>query len=904
MYKGENQNWSLAQSKDNFIYVANNHTLLEFDGVRWKSYPSPNGSIFRAVAVVDDVIYTGCYMDFGFWTKDSLGKLSYTSLSDTLDQPLLEDEEFWNVQTVDDSVLFQSLNRIYVYNVLDKSINIIEAETAKAQIFNLKNNGILFQIQNKGIYRITRGAPELVTANESIKDKTVVGIFERNDALVFLTTDAEGYISDTAGGMRPFEFDLGPESSEMSLYSFLQLKDQSMVLGTISHGIYQMTKEGRLIRHVNQQQGLNNNTILNIFEDKDSNLWLAHDNGLSVLNLSSPFQEYNDTAGNLGVVYTSAIYKGNLYLGTNQGLFIRVDTSNTFELIQGTEGQVWCLVLLKGRLFCGHNNGTYLVEGNRADMIANIPGTWNIMPMAGFSDRLLQGNYNGLSVLTNRQGNWELEGKMQGFTVSSRFFEFTDANHVIVNHEYKGLFHLELNTAKTKVVSNTPEPGKGYASSLVAFNDQLLYATNNGVFSWDGKSNQFVLDSVLTTIFDVEGEGPLSILIPDVNNNRLWRFADYDILYMEPSDIGNMPRLTKIAIPTFFRSNLGVSGFENLNPLGDDKYLIGTSGGYATLDLKKVVDHSYQIHLNSVSKEYHNKPSEPVPHDSILEYDFKDNSLGFAYSVPEYDKYTEVRYQYQLMGLYDSWSSWSSQPNISFENLPFGDYIFKVRAKVGGSFTENTASYAFAIRRPWYLSIPALVLYGLFFVALSFSIHRIYKRYYRKQRERIVKENKRKLKRKKIENQKKIVQIQNEKLQQEIEAKNRELAVSTMSLIKKNEFLNAIKDQLKKASNESAIKSVIRTIDRNITNEDDWKFFEEAFNNADKHFLKKIKDQHPELTANDLRLCAYLRLNLSSKEIAPLLNISVRSVEVKRYRLRKKMQLPHEDGLVEYILGI
>ncbi len=124
-----------------------------------------------------------------------------------------------------------------------------------------------------------------------------------------------------------------------------------------------------------------------------------------------------------------------------------------------------------------------------------------------------------------------------------------------------------------------------------------------------------------------------------------------------------------------------------------------------------------------------------------------------------------------------------------------------------------------------------------------------------------------------------------------------------MSTIKRNEFLNTIKQQLIKADNPTQIKSVIKTIDRNLTNEDDWKFFEEAFNNADKDFLRTLQEKHEELTPNDLRLCAYLRLNLSSKEIAPLLNISIKSVEVKRYRLRKKMNLAHETGLTDYILS-
>ena len=125
-----------------------------------------------------------------------------------------------------------------------------------------------------------------------------------------------------------------------------------------------------------------------------------------------------------------------------------------------------------------------------------------------------------------------------------------------------------------------------------------------------------------------------------------------------------------------------------------------------------------------------------------------------------------------------------------------------------------------------------------------------------------------------------------------------------MTLIRKNEFLGALKKELNALEKGKELDRIIKIIDRNINNTEDWKFFEEAFNNADKDFLKKIKKKHTALTPNDLKLCAYLRLNLSSKEIAPLLNISHRSVEVKRYRLRKKMELPHEASLTNYILEI
>ena len=152
-----------------------------------------------------------------------------------------------------------------------------------------------------------------------------------------------------------------------------------------------------------------------------------------------------------------------------------------------------------------------------------------------------------------------------------------------------------------------------------------------------------------------------------------------------------------------------------------------------------------------------------------------------------------------------------------------------------------------------------------------------------------------------MENEQMIMHIKNEKLNQDIDNKNRELAISTMSIIKKNRVLNKIKKELKK-NRHPGNNTALELIDSNLNDTKDWSFFEQAFNNADKDFLEKIKKSHPDLTPNDLRFCAYLRLNLSSKEIAPLLNISTKSVETKRYRLRKKLGLEHNSGLVNYIL--
>ena len=195
------------------------------------------------------------------------------------------------------------------------------------------------------------------------------------------------------------------------------------------------------------------------------------------------------------------------------------------------------------------------------------------------------------------------------------------------------------------------------------------------------------------------------------------------------------------------------------------------------------------------------------------------------------------------------------------------------------------------------------LLYILLFLLVFYLLHIASKRYYRKQREDLLEKARKDSELKELESSQEIIKLNNEKLRSDIASKNRELATSTMSIIKKNEFLSSIKTELIDGGVKSLTK-VVKIIDKNLNNTDDWKMFQEAFNNADEKFLKKIKTKHPELTPNDLRLCAYLRLNLTSKEIAPLLNISPRSVEVKRYRLRKKMSLPHDANLTNYILEV
>jgi DNA-binding CsgD family transcriptional regulator len=349
-------------------------------------------------------------------------------------------------------------------------------------------------------------------------------------------------------------------------------------------------------------------------------------------------------------------------------------------------------------------------------------------------------------------------------------------------------------------------------------------------------------------------------------------------------------------------------GYENISQLSNSVYLIGSVDGYYTLNINDLSFKNYSVSISKISINKLNELSVDCSTQEKGSFGYSENNITISYTVPEYNKYINSEYQYLLEGFQNEWSEWSAKSSVNFKNLSPGTYTFKVRAKVANSLPENIATYSFTILKPWYATDIALFIYLILIFIIALYVNKAYKNYYQKQKEKLIEENNLLLEIKELENEQQLMKLRNEQLSNDFDSKNRELAVSNMNLINKNELLALIKEDLKNTTssdtNSKSIKSVITNINKNISEEDSWKVFKEAFDNADKDFLKKVKQAHQSLTPNDLRLCAYLRLNLSSKEIAPLLNISARSVEIKRYRLRKKMDLSHEQGLVEYILSI
>ena len=291
---------------------------------------------------------------------------------------------------------------------------------------------------------------------------------------------------------------------------------------------------------------------------------------------------------------------------------------------------------------------------------------------------------------------------------------------------------------------------------------------------------------------------------------------------------------------------------------------------------------------------------------------WKTISLTFSSSLFGYQN--NLEYSYRLKGFDDQWSEWSTRTEKEYTNLNEGTYTFEVKVRNNLGNESRISTYTFTMLPPWYKTIWARILYGLLVIAGFFFLYKWQDQRFQQQVEKLEEEQKRltyihELERNKTESE--LVTLRNAKLEAEINFKNSEMASSAMHLVKKGELLTKIKSELsqvmKRLADEQAIteiKKMIKSLTEDEHIDEEWDNFTKHFDKVHSDFIVKLKEIHPTLTSNEIKLCTYLRMNLSTKEIAQLLNISVRGVEISRYRLRKKLGISSEVSLFDYLISV
>ncbi|MBW4360182.1 triple tyrosine motif-containing protein [Flavobacterium taihuense] len=918
-YKGGTQNWNIDQDKNGNLYFGNNDGLLQFDGSTWNKYKAKNSNAIKSLKVDSTgKIYVGCYNEFGYFKANSKGKLEYFSIADLLDKKTINTIDFiWKIHLFKDEVIFQSFNRIFIYK--NNKIKIINAPK-RFQFSFISNSRLYIQDIFSGIMEYKNGKLVYINGTNSLNNTEVWGIIQLQKNTTLAATLDKGLFLLINNEVVPWNTEANTFIKKNGSLGCILYKNKYIVINTVLNGVIVCDLNGNIIQHINRSKGLQNNTVLSSFIDNSNNLWLGLDNGIAYVNENS-FLTYFGFSYNLGTVYSSVVYKGYLYVATNQGVFYHPWNTDfkegSFNLVEGTTAQAWNVQIISGELICASNKGALVIQDGK--MIKNIDpkGYFAFKAIPRHSRFFIGANYNGFSVFEKTNSGMKFRNKIEGIDKSSNSFEI-DNGYLWLKKDayiYQITISDDLKKAKSiKIFSRFSEDNLGIGS-LQKINSKIYFQSNNIFYTYSTTQSTFIENPALTHIFKTIPK--IKELTQDTNGNLWYIFNESMGALMKT---GSNKYKHVVAPLSNLTGNL-VANYMSINTIDSKNTFIGLTDGLAhydstienrSLSKPKVLIRSFSFPGDTI----HLGNSQNINEEYKLPY--ASNQVKFTFSSPSYENLENLEFSYQLEGFEENWSAWSISSIKEYTNLKEGNYTMKVRARNSSGIESDETSIAFRIYPPWYRHSLAYLFYLLlvavfvYYIRLRIKIKiRKNKHFETLEQRRLYLEKETKIRQEQYELEKEIEKLENEKLQIKILSKDKELVNNTLQVVKKNKILNGIIHKLKDINSNSfdeATKVQFTKLNRSITKEvhtdKSWKDLEKHLKNVHFDFLKKLKEKHPTISPREMDLSTYLLMNMSTKEIAEFMNISTGGVELARYRLRKKLELNKKENLIGYLMSI
>lgn len=936
-YNAGPANWNMVQDKKGIIYVANDEGLLTFDGSFWKKYAIPNGSAIRSLVLAPDGrVYVGAAGEIGYFQGGGNGILQYTSLNPLIPETEKDFTEIWNVVVYGDAIFFRSFKRVFEF----RNNKITVYSGVSWSFLGASNGRLIAKGFGKGLLLFQNGKWVPFIQGDTLAEKAqVVALLPLNKDSSLLMTKKHGAYILQGNRLLPFKPNDIPAICAKNPYGASFIDDERIAIVTSLAGCFIIDKKGQIIQQLSKQDGLQNNDILCVFVDREKNLWLGLVNGINFVAYSNAikhiYPDYQEQSSGKSAI----IFKNNLYIGTFNGLYRAPITDqkdisyvkSSFEAVPNTKGQVWALEEINDELLMGHNDGFFVIRNNQLQIIDSSTGFWNFVPLSNVSPSpvVLAGTYNGVNFYTYENGMFKNPGIHSHFE-SVRFIGI-DNNVAWVAHPYKGLYRIQLNDINHPTYAIYQDRKKILSENknhVFKIKSRVIFANPKGLYEYDDKTDDFVPSKLLRDIF---GDLQVEYLKED-SDGRIWfvenkRLGVVDFAKGKPQII-RVPELN---------NKIMAGGLEFVYPYNANNIFVAGEEGFYHINYEQYSTKKDNIPILLAGVKLRNKQDSTIfgAHASgddgtAPEIKYSLNSVSFEFSSPLYGKQSSIEYSCLLDGFDKNWLPWSKRTEKDYPYLPAGTYTFMVKARTHEGGESPVASYRFTVLPPWYRTVWAYLVYGLLAAAAIYAGHRFQRKKFIAQQQKHEEERRKleylnKLQKEKFEeeqkqlmylhqleierSEKEIIRLQNEKLESEIELKNTQLASTTLNLIQKGEMLVKVKEEFERMKRVSDVdkdsddyKKILKMLGDDKMKKN-WEQFAVHFDKVHSDFLVSVKEAFPNLTPSELKLCAYLRLSLSSKEIAQIMNITIKSVELGRHRLRKKLGIDPNVNLFNFLLN-
>ncbi|MBC5603470.1 hypothetical protein [Bacteroides difficilis] len=909
------QNWDIGQDSKGIIYVANRNGLVCYDGKTWQTYTTNENRTIRSLYISpDDRIYIGSYEEFGYFERNEYGKLVYTSISGLFQHKELKNKDIWSIEQDENLIYFQSFAGYFSFDTQSKKIAFYPVKNMMQRLYKV-NNQIYAVIQDE-LYLLEKNNLTKLPTSSAPFQSPVRSILPYEGNRLLIQTENQGFWIYDQGKYIP-QSTINKTPDIIGNNEALYAENGNLLAGTRSNGLLCFTPQGNLLYKLDHRNKLQHNTVLSLFKDKANNIWIGLEKGLSLAFVNDSFSFHYLKEQSIGSIFDAALWNDYLYIASNQGLwrikageFMTQEQNFSPEKMNLPSGYVQKLLKTEEGLIIGHSKATYLLDRqNRLTEMyptgGALAGTEIHYPQQrkGF----LLGSYNSINLYdVEPDGGYLFRQRLNDFNGYPRYMEFDNNGNLWVAHTRKGIYKLKMNRNHTGFTGNEFISciGDSSRTHIGVFNvgGRIVFTNEKQFYTYNDLSDSIVPYDRLNTHLEFIAH---TKQIVKVDNTYYWFITDMGVALVNMS-ASEAPVIERVLL--FDSYNLRMhKDFESIVPITPEHSILCAENVLVLIpnkpedsrpSLNQEMTFSHITSYNILKDETRSLPVRNGDTPCLLTSDF--NSLDVQVAYPAYNEDIYFQFKLEENGIQKHWQEKQNTPSINMQRLPAGDYCLKCRAIDEKGIAVATASFAFRILPPWYLSSWAYIGYFCLLAIIFVAIYAGVRRRTLRQQQHIIKER-----------EQQIIELENKRLNDEIQFKGKELTQSTMTIIENNKILLAIKEEIESHKRmlgsqypNKYYQKLIDMIDNATTKGKEWDLFLSNFDLIHEHFFRNLRQRFPELTPNDLKLCALLRLNMSTKDMADMLNIGVRAVETARYRLRKKMELDSSVDLVQFLIDI
>lgn len=674
-------------------------------------------------------------------------------------------------------------------------------------------------------------------------------------------------------------------------YSIYIDEDQLIWIGTYDKGVevynpYQEKFKSSLFS-ADDLKVLRGHSVLDVFEDTQNRVWFGTDgNGLYKFEKGeNPVIYRQSDLGNANLLSSNIITAvgedplGNLLLGTYTGGLVSFDVGKNQSLIYMTDYSA------PGNL--SSTNVWEIFSDSRKRIWLGLLGTGvdEFLPNSGkfnnygpFTQAAIKIDFPNVMVIT----------------------EDSDGD-IWFGTEGRGLFILDHQTQKVYQIPNDTIykiATEGIVKCLTQDRWGFMWigTEDNGLFKFDKKTNTFE-----KIIFDESRPTDPVLSIQEDNIGNIWAGTSHGLFRLTT----NTGKFNQFETADGLSSN--DFNADAMIKLSDGRILAGTKNGADIIEpdktqlnqtLPKVIFTKLTVLNNEVfpNKEINGRIilSKNIAFTETFELTWKEKIFTIEFAALNYTLPQKCQYKYMLEGFDETWVQTDANRRFaSYSNLAPGNYTFKVLASNNdGKWGNNQTSIQIKVKPPFYQTWVFKIVASMLLIMIAIVLYR-----------RRINIHKERFRQKQLQQERKIMELEKEKMESEL----KKLA---FNILNKNKLLIEQKNRIQSLSNKARVsvkeglQKIVESIDADLDDEKDWKFIEPQIDKAYNQFILKLKQEHPDLTTTEIRLAAYIRMNLTTKEICEFMNKTQRAIENDRYRLRKKIGLDSNDSIQQYFLNM